>query len=116
MSWIGKMVGGAVGFALGGPVGAMAGALFGHAFDVNDEHRPEGGADRLLSNDYAVLNCDSSDSEEEIRKQYRRLASEFHPDKIASRGLPEKFTVAATEKFQKIQQAYDNIKRARNMD
>lgn len=65
--------------------------------------------------DYAVLNCSSSDSDEHIKKQYRKLVADFHPDKIASKGLPEEFTVFATEKFQKIQEAYENIKRARNM-
>lgn len=66
-------------------------------------------------NDYAVLNCTSSDSDEHIKRQYRKLVSDFHPDKIASKGLPEEFTAFATEKFQKIQDAYENIKRARNM-
>jgi DnaJ like chaperone protein len=66
-------------------------------------------------NDYAVLNCTSSDSDEHIKKQYRKLVQDFHPDKIAAKGLPEEFTVFATEKFQKIQEAYENIKRARNM-
>jgi DnaJ like chaperone protein len=66
-------------------------------------------------NDYAVLNCTGSDSDEHIRKQYRKMVSDFHPDKIASKGLPEEFTAFATEKFQQIQQAYENIKQARNM-
>ncbi len=66
-------------------------------------------------NDYAVLNCAKNDSDEHIKKQYRKLVSDFHPDKIASKGLPEEFTVFATEKFQEIQQAYENIKQARNM-
>lgn len=66
-------------------------------------------------NDYAVLNCASSDSDDHIKKQYRKLVSDFHPDKIAAKGLPEEFTIFATEKFQKIQEAYENIKRARNM-
>jgi DnaJ like chaperone protein len=71
---------------------------------------------RDMENDYAVLNCTSSDSDDHIKKQYRKLVSDFHPDKIASKGLPEEFTVFATEKFQKIQQAYDNVRQARSLD
>jgi DnaJ-domain-containing protein 1 len=110
MGWIGKMIGGAVGFALGGTIGAVAGATLGHhAFDLNGALRLDG------ENDYAVLNCLSNDSDDHIKKQYRKLVSEYHPDKIASKGLPEDFTVFAAEKFQKIQEAYENIKRARGI-
>jgi len=64
---------------------------------------------------YAVLNCDETCSNEEIKKQYRKLVSEYHPDKIASKGLPEEFTKFANEKFQTIQEAYDNIKKERRL-
>ncbi|MEA1969202.1 MAG: co-chaperone DjlA [Thermodesulfobacteriota bacterium] len=64
---------------------------------------------------YAVLNCDEKSSRDEIKKQYRKLVSEYHPDKIASKGLPEEFTEFANEKFMKIQEAYDNIKKERRM-
>lgn len=104
------MIGGAIGFALGGTIGAVAGATFGHhAFDLNGVFRLEG------ENDYAVLNCISSDSDDHIKKQYRKLVSDFHPDKLASKELPEEFSVFAAEKFQKIQEAYESIKRARGM-
>jgi DnaJ-domain-containing protein 1 len=132
MSWIGKMVGGAIGFTLGGPVGALAGTVFGHAFDVNEAGRPDeaaewfraGDASRRsatkgpvpgLENDYAVLDCAAGDSDDRIRKQYRKLVSESHPDKILGRGLPEEFTLSATERFREIQRSYENIKRARGM-
>lgn len=132
MSWIGKVVGGAVGFMLGGPAGALAGALFGHAFDVNGTGRPDEQAEsfhsgdssrnrppeehiRNLDMDYAMLDCAGSDSDDRIRKQYRKLVSEFHPDKVLSRGLPEEFTISATERFREIQRSYENIKQARGM-
>lgn len=64
---------------------------------------------------YAILKCAPEDSDETIKKQYRQLAVQYHPDKIASKGLPEEFTTFATEKFQEIQEAYEAIKKERNM-
>lgn len=62
---------------------------------------------------YAVLKCDETASDEEIKKQYRKLATEFHPDKIESKGLPEEFVRFANDKFSEIQQAYDAIRKER---
>lgn len=64
---------------------------------------------------YAVLQCDETASNEEIKKQYRKLVSEYHPDKIASKGLPEEFINFAGDKFREIQEAYDNIKKERKI-
>ena len=64
---------------------------------------------------YAVLRCDPSDSTDHIKSQYRRLVSEYHPDKIASKGLPEEFTTFASNKFREIQEAYDFIKKERGI-
>lgn len=63
---------------------------------------------------YAVLDCEPTASNDEIKKKYRKLAREFHPDMIISKGLPEEFTKFAQEKFQEIQTAYEKIKAARN--
>ncbi len=68
-----------------------------------------GGTDRF----YAVLGCSRSDSDETIRKRYRKLAADFHPDKIVSKGLPEEFTEFAKKKFQEIQEAYAEIRKER---
>jgi DnaJ like chaperone protein len=64
---------------------------------------------------YAILGCNSNDSNEHIKKQYRRLVSDYHPDKIASKGLPEEFTKFANDKFREIQEAYETIKKERNI-
>ncbi len=64
---------------------------------------------------YAVLGCDAKDSDEKIKRRYRKLVNDFHPDKIASKGLPEEFTRFASEKFQEIQAAYEEIKKERGM-
>ncbi len=64
---------------------------------------------------YALLNCDENASNEEIKKQYRKLVTEYHPDKIESKGLPEEFTKFANDKFIQIQEAYDYVKKERRI-
>lgn len=64
---------------------------------------------------YAILETDSNATNEEIKKQYRKLVKEYHPDKIASKGLPEEFTKFAQDKFREIQEAYDTIKQERGI-
>jgi DnaJ like chaperone protein len=64
---------------------------------------------------HAILGCDKTDSDEFIKKQYRKLVTEYHPDKIASKGLPEEFSVFAAEKFREIQEAYEIVKKERGL-
>jgi len=59
---------------------------------------------------YAILGASRSDSTETIKTSYRKLVSEYHPDKIASKGLPEEFTKFANDKFREIQEAYEQVK------
>ncbi|MDY0161879.1 co-chaperone DjlA [Desulfobotulus sp.] len=66
-------------------------------------------------NEYEVLGLDPSATDEEVKKQYRKLVREYHPDTIASKGLPEEFTELAEEKFRTIQEAYESIKKSRGM-
>ena len=60
---------------------------------------------------YNILQCSKKDSLTHIKKQYRKLANEYHPDKIISKGLPEEFIELANKKFQEIQNAYEKIKK-----
>jgi len=62
---------------------------------------------------YGVLNCTPASTNEEIKKQYKKLAKDFHPDTIISKGLPEEFVAFATKRFQEIQEAYESIKKKR---
>ncbi len=64
---------------------------------------------------YAVLKCDETSSNDEIKKQYRKLVTEYHPDKIEAKGLPEEFVKFANDKFKEIQEAYDTIKTERGI-
>ena len=62
---------------------------------------------------YAVLKCDETASNGEIKRKYRALVNEYHPDKIESKGLPEEFVKFAKDKFLEIQEAYDAIRKDR---
>jgi len=49
----------------------------------------------------------------EVKKAYRRLISQHHPDKLVSKGLPEEMMKVASHKTHEIKQAYEQIKEAR---
>lgn len=61
---------------------------------------------------YKILEVERSASNEEIKKAYRKMAMKYHPDKVSYLG--EDFQNAAKEKFQKVNEAYENIKKERN--
>lgn len=67
----------------------------------------------LLKESYGVLGVDASVSDAELKKAYRRLMSQHHPDKLVAKGLPEDMMQLAKEKTQEIQAAYDRIRTAR---
>lgn len=48
---------------------------------------------------YAVLGCSPDDSDDQVKRNYRQRVQEYHPDKIAAKGLPEEFTRFAQDKF-----------------
>ncbi len=63
---------------------------------------------------YKILEIDKSVSEDEIKKAYRKMANKYHPDKVAYLG--EDIRKAAGEKFRKVKDAYDRIKKEREMN
>lgn len=67
-----------------------------------------------LSDAYDVLGVSPSCSDAELKKAYRRLISQHHPDKLVSKGLPEEMMKMATEKTREIKEAYEFIKQQRN--
>jgi len=67
-----------------------------------------------LSHCYAVLGLDNGADSSAVKKAYRKLVSEYHPDKVISKGLPEDFIKFAEEKFREINEAYEAIQKAKN--
>lgn len=62
---------------------------------------------------YNILEIDSSVTDDEVKKAYRKMAVKYHPDKVAHLG--DELQTKAKEKFQKVQQAYEEIKTKRGM-
>lgn len=62
---------------------------------------------------YRILGLDKNASDDDIKKAYRKMAIEYHPDKVAYLG--EDVQKSAKEKFQKIQEAYESIKKERGI-
>lgn len=68
-----------------------------------------------LENAYAILNVSADAGDQEVKRAYRRLISQHHPDKLVSKGLPEEMMKVATQKTDEIKKAYERIKEARGM-
>lgn len=64
---------------------------------------------------YETLGVSPQASDAEVKRAYRRLMSQHHPDKLASQGLPEEMMRLAKEKTQHIIAAYETIRKARGM-
>jgi len=62
---------------------------------------------------YKVLGIDRSANDEEVKKAFRKMAMKYHPDKVSYLG--EDFQKIAHEKFRKVNEAYEQIKKERNM-
>jgi DnaJ like chaperone protein len=67
-----------------------------------------------LSHHYALLGLEDGADLSEVKKAYRKLVSEYHPDKIVSKGLPEDFIKFAEEKFREINEAYEAITKSKS--
>ncbi|MFP4047943.1 MAG: TerB family tellurite resistance protein [Bacteroidales bacterium] len=62
---------------------------------------------------YKILEVEPSASDEEIKKAYRKMANKYHPDKVSHLG--EDFQKVAHQKFRKVNEAYEKIKKERNI-
>ncbi|MFV0555185.1 MAG: TerB family tellurite resistance protein [Mangrovibacterium sp.] len=61
---------------------------------------------------YTILEITPDASDDEVKKAYRKMAVKYHPDKVSYLG--EEFQAEAKEKFQKVNEAYEQIKKARS--
>lgn len=64
---------------------------------------------------YAALGVESSIGDKELKRAYRKLMSEHHPDKLIAKGLPEAMIRVATERSQEIQAAYEMARKHRGL-
>lgn len=66
---------------------------------------------RDTASDYVILGVNAQATDDEIKKAYRKMALRFHPDKVSQMG--EEYQKGAKDKFQQIQDAYENLKKQR---
>ncbi|HEU4773340.1 MAG TPA: DnaJ domain-containing protein [Lysobacter sp.] len=105
--WYGKLLGLFAGAALmrfNPLLGGLIGLLIGHAFDTDWF--------RLRRDDpYAVLGVTTEASDADIERAYRRLISQYHPDRLD--GAAAELRRQAEAKAREINGAYDRIKTLR---
>lgn len=68
-----------------------------------------------LEEAYKALGVAQDSTDAEVKRAYRKLISQYHPDKLIGQGMPEDMIAVATEQAKEIQLAYDLIKKSRNI-
>lgn len=68
-----------------------------------------------LNDAYKILGLTMSATDSEIKKNYRRLMSQHHPDKLMAKELPPEMIKIATKKTQQIKNAYEQIRKSRGI-
>jgi len=79
------------------------------------QKRPAMSAGQSLPGAYRALGLDPAATNDEVKKAYRRLMNQHHPDKQAARGLPESMLEAAKERTHEIRAAYELIRERRGL-
>jgi DnaJ like chaperone protein len=100
-------------FTIGEQLGFSRGDIE-HLFSMSAAGATHGKQRQSLSKAYEILDVSKSASDAEVKKAYRRLMSQHHPDKLIAKGLPEEMIKFATEKTQEIKAAYEQIMESRN--
>lgn len=92
-------------------------AAFRHMLDMvlNQSHFAAGQATSAtsLEDAYKALGVSKNSTDQEIKHAYRKLMSQYHPDKLMGQGLPEDMIAVATEQAKEVQVAYDLITKSR---
>ncbi len=66
-----------------------------------------------VDGDYKILEITKNATDDEVKKAYRKMAVKYHPDKVSHMG--DEYKNSAKQKFQKMKDAYENIKKQRGM-
>lgn len=84
---------------------------------LNQSHfgSPQTNPAEALDDAYKALGVTKDSTDQEIKRAYRKLMSQYHPDKLMGQGVPEDMIAVATEQAKEIQLAYDLIKKNRNI-
>lgn len=68
-----------------------------------------------LDDAYQILCVEPSASDKDVKRAYRKMMSQHHPDKLAAKGMPDDMLEVAKEKTQEIQSAWEMIRKQRNI-
>lgn len=94
-------------------------AMFKQLMDMvlNQSHFAGGQANTVtaLNDAYNALGVTKDSTDQEIKRAYRKLMSQYHPDKLMGQGVPQDMIAMATEQAKEIQLAYEIIKKSRNI-
>jgi DnaJ like chaperone protein len=84
---------------------------------LNQSHFSGGQAGEAgaLEDAYKALGVTKDSTDAEIKRAYRRLMSQYHPDKLIGQGMPADMIAMATEQAKEIQLAHDLIRKSRNI-
>lgn len=85
-------------------------------FEVDEAHYARIEARHVLgarANPYTVLGVSEDATFEDIKKSYRLLVVENHPDRMIARGVPEEFVAIANTRLAALNAAYEQIEKDR---
>lgn len=68
---------------------------------------------KSADNAYKILGITANASDDEVKKAYRKMAVKYHPDKVSHLG--DEYIEEAKEKFQRVNKAYETIKKQRGI-
>ena len=89
-------------------ISAYLGVASGDFLSIKNMFIPE------TDSSYKILEIEPSASNEEVKKAYRRMAMKYHPDKVSHLG--DEFRKSADEKFARVNEAYEKIKKERSLN
>lgn len=64
---------------------------------------------------YADVGCSRTDSNVDIKKKYRKMVAQYHPDRLSGNGLTETQMSAAETRFKTMQDSYNQIKKEKGI-
>jgi DnaJ like chaperone protein len=106
---------------IGAALGISQAELRMHAESVRSQYGFNGGGQAAsaqpdkLAAAYRTMGVSAGMDDAAIKRTYRKLMTQNHPDKLVAKGLPEEMIKLAQEKVQQINAAYDVIKAARGI-